>query len=84
MFLGLLRTVVYIVGVWFIWRWLDRAFGGSRGGLVAQHLRLRRPKGPRRADYSKEGEYVDFEEVKSDFLGTRNESRRGRALTCRS
>ena len=33
MFLGLLRTVVYIVGVWFIWRWLDGAF--LAGGMAA-------------------------------------------------
>ncbi|MEC8401877.1 MAG: hypothetical protein VXZ16_04670 [Bacteroidota bacterium] len=65
MFLGLLRTVVYIVGVWFIWRWLDRAFGGSRGRFGGAAAPPPSPKkGPRRADDWKEGEYVDFEEVK--------------------
>jgi hypothetical protein len=67
MFLGLLRTVVYIVGVWFIWRWLDRAFGGLRNaprfGGASQPPPSTKGKA-RRADDSKEGEYVDFEEVK--------------------
>ena len=66
MFAGLLRTLFYIVMVWFVWRWLDRMVGGGR--------RMQRPSGdtrrpspsPREArpDDSKEGEYVDFEEVK--------------------
>ncbi|MEC7693507.1 MAG: hypothetical protein ACPF8U_01255 [Flavobacteriales bacterium] len=67
MFLGLLRTVVYIVGVWFIWRWLDGAFGGRRNaprfGGASQPPPSSKGKG-RRADDSKEGEYIDFEEVK--------------------
>ena len=67
MFLGLLRTVVYIVGVWFIWRWLDGAFGGRRNGrgLAGASAATPSSKGkPERADDSKEGEYIDFEEVK--------------------
>ncbi|MDP7435703.1 MAG: hypothetical protein QF427_05700 [Flavobacteriales bacterium] len=67
MFLGLLRTVVYIVGVWFIWRWLDGAFGGRRNAPRFWGASQSPPstKGKaRRADDSKEGEYVDFEEVK--------------------
>ena len=35
MIFGFLRTVAYIVGVWFIWRWLDRTVGGAEG--LAQH-----------------------------------------------
>lgn len=66
MLFGLLRTVAYIVGVWFIWRWLDGVFGGHRKSN--QHFR-RDPRRPgdqerkRRANDAKEGEYVDFEEV---------------------
>ncbi len=66
MLFGLLRTVAYIVGVWFIWRWLDGVFGGRRKSN--QHFRHtpRQPgdqEGKRRANDAKEGEYVDFEEV---------------------
>ena len=66
MFAGLLRTLFYIVMVWFVWRWLDRLVGGGQ--------RMQRPAGNARRpnpstrdvrpDDSKEGEYVDFEEVK--------------------
>ena len=66
MFAGLLRTLFYIVMVWFVWRWLDRLVGG---GQRTQHPsgNARRPNPSRRdarPDDSKEGEYVDFEEVK--------------------
>lgn len=65
MIAGLLRTLVYIVGVWFVWRWLDRAFGGRRdaysGGSASGNSDS---SARRRADDSQEGEYVDFEEVK--------------------
>jgi hypothetical protein len=65
MFAGLFRTLLYIVAVWFVWRWLDRVFGGGRG-------RFSEPAAPgasssgasKRANDSKEGEYVDFEELK--------------------
>ena len=67
MFLGLLRTVVYIVGVWFIWRWLDGAFGGRRNaprfGGASTATAFDQGKSPN-ADDSKVGEYIDFEEVK--------------------
>ena len=63
MIFGVLRTVAYIVGVWFIWRWLDRTVGGRRGfGPTRQRPNPGNPK--RQANDSKEGEYVDFEEVK--------------------
>ena len=61
MFAGLFRTVLYIVGVWFIWRWLDRMFGGGRRRPTASNPRAASRKAP---DDSREGEYVDFEEVK--------------------
>ena len=37
MFAGLLRTLFYIVMVWFVWRWLDRLVGGGQ--------RTQRPSG---------------------------------------
>ena len=61
MFAGLFRTIVYIVGVWFIWRWLDRAFGGRPASRFTPPSPHRRPE--RHADDSNEGEYVDYEEV---------------------
>lgn len=68
---GLFRTLLYIVAVWFIWRWLDRAFGGrgGRGGREGRFTDAASPRSSssraqRRADDSREGEYVDFEEVK--------------------
>ena len=66
MFAGLLRTLFYIVMVWFVWRWLDRLVGGGRR-TQRPSSKARRPNpGKRevRPDDSKEGEYVDFEEVK--------------------
>ncbi len=65
MIAGLLRTLVYIVGVWFIWRWLDREFGGRRDATSrASAAGNSDSSARRRADDSREGEYVDFEEVK--------------------
>ena len=66
MLAGLLRTLFYIVMVWFVWRWLDRLVGGGQR-TQRPSSGTRRPKpGKRevRPDDSKEGEYVDFEEVK--------------------
>ena len=66
MFAGLLRTLFYIVMVWFVWRWLDRMVGGGRRTQSPSGDRRRPSPSPREArpDDSKEGEYVDFEEVK--------------------
>ena len=61
MFAGLFRTILYIVGVWVIWRWLDRAFGGRKAGRFTPPQPKRRPE--RHADDSNEGEYIDYEEV---------------------
>lgn len=61
MFAGLFRTVMYIVGVWVIWRWLDRTFGGrSSSRFNPPPPKSRRE---RHADDSNEGEYIDYEEV---------------------
>ena len=65
MFAGLFRKLLYIVAVWFIWRWLDRVLGGRRGRFTdASSTRTTSSGSQRRADDSREGEYVDFEEVK--------------------
>ena len=66
MFAGLLRTLFYIVMVWFVWRWLDRLVGGGRRTQRPSSDTRRPNPGNRevRPDDSKEGEYVDFEEVK--------------------
>ena len=46
MFAGLLRTLFYIVMVWFVWRWLDRLVGGGqRTQRPSGHAR--RPNPPR-------------------------------------
>lgn len=66
MFAGLLRTLFYIVMVWFVWRWLDRLVGGGQRTQRPSANARRSNPSPRevRPDDSKEGEYVDFEEVK--------------------
>ena len=62
----LLSTLFYIVMVWFVWRWLDQMVGGGRRTQRPSGDRRRPSPSPREArpDDSKEGEYVDFEEVK--------------------
>jgi len=51
--------------VWFVWRWLDRVFGGRRGRFSEPAAPGATSSGARkRANDSKEGEYVDFEELK--------------------
>jgi len=66
MFAGLLRTLFYIVMVWFVWRWLDRLVGGGRRTQrPSSDTRRSNPSSREvRPDDSKEGEYVDLEEVK--------------------
>ena len=39
MFAGLLRTLFYIVMVWFVWRWLDRLVGGGSERSVPRAMR---------------------------------------------
>lgn len=68
MFAGLIRTVATIVLVWFVFRWLDRTFGGSRkresrsSGHAPQNPQ--RPSKPGPKDDAI-GDYVDFEEIDS-------------------
>ena len=64
-----MRSIFYIVLVWVVWRWLDRAFGNRR-----RNKHINRPGGassPKPNSNSKNkkpnddriGDYVDFEEL---------------------
>ena len=66
MFVGLFRTLFYIVMVWFVWRWLDKMVGGGRRMRCNPNETRRQNPSSREVvpDDSKEGEYVDFEEMK--------------------
>ena len=62
---SLLSTVLYIVAVWVIWRWLDRTFGGGSRRQSPPHSPNRHNASrSRQANDSNEGEYVDYEELK--------------------
>ena len=64
---GLLRTLVGLVVAWFVFRFLDRMFGGRRGPSAPRS----RSASGRGADAGSQkpakddhlGEYVEFEEV---------------------
>ncbi|RPG82775.1 MAG: hypothetical protein CBD69_010340 [Crocinitomicaceae bacterium TMED209] len=67
--MGLLRLIATAALVWFVFRWLDRLFGGRQNASRSQADTTRR--GPRggsqhRTSQPKDdglGDYVDFEEV---------------------
>ncbi|MGB0195982.1 MAG: hypothetical protein ACPF84_05560 [Flavobacteriales bacterium] len=67
--MGLLRLIATAALVWFVFRWLDRVFGGRRNAPRNQADPTRR--GPRggsqhRTSQPKDdglGDYVDFEEI---------------------
>jgi len=71
---GLFRTLVGLVVAWFVFRFLDRMFGGRRGRAARPEDRGGRPESGqgnagRQADKAKDdhlGEYVDFEEIEED------------------
>ena len=63
-----LKSILYIILFWFIWRWLDRIFGSRRnvsstrrgGGPTTRpesHSKTKKPND------DSIGDYVDFEEV---------------------
>lgn len=65
----MLRSIFYIVLVWVVWRWLDRAFGNRR-----RNNHINRPGGAssptpnsnskiKKPNDEQIGDYVDFEEV---------------------
>ena len=68
MLAGLIRTLGTIILVWFIFRWLDRMFGGRRrrsgNGSSGKdgNPNQKTPGEPEPKD-NKLGDYIDFEEV---------------------
>ena len=70
--MGLLRLIATAALVWFVFRWLDRFFGGggrgrNRGRSANQYspdsgAESQRGSGPQPKDDSL-GDYVDFEEI---------------------
>lgn len=66
MLAGLLRTLLTIVFVWFVFRWLDRLFGsGGRSRKSKQGGRRpsRNAGKSRKPDDNRVGEYIDYEEI---------------------
>lgn len=64
---GLFRTLVGLVVAWFVFRFLDRMFGGARKAKTtprgpSSRTSAGRPSGTSAKD-DHLGEYVDFEEV---------------------
>ena len=73
---GLFRTLVGLVVAWFVFRFLDRTFGGRKRaspGSAGPSGRGRNsaPRGesPEKAKDDHLGEYVDFEEVADEEEG---------------
>ena len=65
MFSSLIRTVATIALVWFVFRWLDRMFGGARkrnerSSKTSTRSNPGKSRSPKDDDL---GDYVDFEEV---------------------
>ena len=67
MLAGFVRTVLTVVLVWVVYRWLDATFGnrnnGPRGGGGGGRAAGPPSGGSRRPDDNRVGEYVDYEEV---------------------
>lgn len=69
MLAGLIRTLGTIIMVWFVFRWLDRMFGGRRRSRNSAPRGNSDRKSPPQRDEStqpkdtKLGDYIDFEEV---------------------
>ena len=67
--MGLLRLIATAALVWFVFRWLDRLFGGARN--TGQKRTRSTSRGPgngtrNQASQPKDdglGDYVDFEEI---------------------
>lgn len=65
MLAGLLRTLLTLVTVWFVFRWLDRVFGMRRRNPAGRSgpMSSPRPSKSRKPDDNQVGEYVDYEEI---------------------
>lgn len=66
MLAGLFRTLVTIVLVWFVFRWLDRMFGARGRRSATSEGRRSKPDGQSGKRATKDehlGDYVDFEEI---------------------
>ena len=65
--MGLLRLIATAALVWFVFRWLDRLFGGPRNsGQKRTRSTSRGPGNGNQASQPKDdglGDYVDFEEI---------------------
>ena len=67
--MGLLRLIATAALVWFVFRWLDRLFGGPRNsGQKRTRSTSRGPRDGTRNQNSQPkddglGDYVDFEEI---------------------
>ncbi|MDA9864463.1 DUF4834 family protein [Flavobacteriales bacterium] len=70
---GLFRTLIGLVIAWFVFRFLDRLFGG-RGRTTPRQSgpsegRTSRTAAPEKAKDDHLGEYVEFEEVDEENGG---------------
>ncbi|MDB4694104.1 DUF4834 family protein [Flavobacteriales bacterium] len=70
MLAGLIRTLGTIIMVWFVFRWLDRMFGGrnrrSRNSGQSGNSGRTNPSPRDESNQPKDtklGDYIDFEEV---------------------
>ena len=70
MLAGLIRTLGTIIMVWFVFRWLDRMFGGRRrrsgqNSSTSNTQATSQPDSTNKAapKDAKLGDYIDFEEV---------------------
>ena len=67
---GLFRTLIGLVIAWFVFRFLDRLFGGRGRSTPRQsgpaEGRTTRSESPEKAKDDHLGEYVEFEEVKEE------------------
>lgn len=65
MILNFLRTVVFVVGLYYVLRFLVRVFSANRNPTRQNKTRETAPKPRTSSRYAdREGEYVDYEEIK--------------------
>ena len=64
----MLKSLLYIVVFWFVWRWLDRLFGRKGRTANRRYSQQETPNQASQASNKKPnddriGDYVEFEEV---------------------